>query len=220
MQLLLTGKKRLARFSSSHDKENGIPSEWKITRLSSVVVGSSQRNGDLAITDIRSVNKTTGMQPMEVRYVGSDISKYKIVKPGWFAYNPMRLNIGSIKQWSGEDPCVVSPDYVVYSCDEKQLSGRFMARTIQSDMWSQFMRREGNGSVRVRIYLSDLGRMKILLPTIDEQNGIVDVIEKFERDIDRSQELLENVRTQKKGLMQKLLTGEIRVKVTEDDHAE
>jgi type I restriction enzyme, S subunit len=155
------------------------------------------------------------MIPMKSHIMADDLSRYKKIQKTWFAYNPRRINIGSICQWMEDEAALVSPDYVVFRCKDDRIDHWFFNAFRQSHQWRSFMEAAGNGSVRVRIYFDDLARLKILLPPFDEQWRIADVIQLAEREIDLLGSLLEAYRKQKKGLMQKLLTGQIRVPVWE-----
>jgi type I restriction enzyme S subunit len=194
MKDLLTGKYRLSGFSEA----------WQKSAIGEVAKESSIRNqGRLDANSVRAVNKNEGMIPMKSRVIAKDLQRYKVIKKTWFAYNPMRINIGSICQWMGDEEALVSPDYVVFFCKEDHIDHRFFNAFRQSHRWKSFMEAAGNGSVRVRIYFDDLSRLKILLPPpLDEQRRIADVIEKADSDIDLLVALLEAYREQKKGLMQ------------------
>lgn len=65
----------------------------------------------------------------------------------------------------------------------------------------------------MRIYYDDLARMKLELPSYAEQRRIASLLDAADREIDLLRKQLEAVKEQKKGLMQKLLTGQVRVKV-------
>lgn len=160
-----------------------------------------------------AVTKAEGIVPMRERVQGEDLCRCKVVKPGWFAYNPMRLNIGSIAQWNGEDEIMVSGDYVVFSADDRLLDYRWLTQFRRTHLWSNFVGGAGNGSVRVRIWFSDLGRLKFAIPSLEEQRRVVDVLVACDLEIDLFQKQLDALKEQKRGLMQKLLTGEVRVKV-------
>jgi type I restriction enzyme S subunit len=80
------------------EKNGDVPEGWERVKLRDVLIGSTTRNSDMKLKDVRSVNKVSGMQPMENRFIGSDISKYKVVTKNYYAYNPMRINIGSINK--------------------------------------------------------------------------------------------------------------------------
>ncbi|MDN3719463.1 hypothetical protein QW131_10175 [Roseibium salinum] len=86
-----------------------------VVRLRDVTVEAKLRNGDkLSPASVMGVRKHDGIVPMQEGLAASNITRYKIVRPHWFAYNPMRLNIGSIARWNGDDDILVSPDYVVF----------------------------------------------------------------------------------------------------------
>jgi type I restriction enzyme S subunit len=66
--------------------------------------------------------------------------------------------------------------------------------------------------VRVRIYYKDISIYPIVLPTIFEQRKITEVLQACDSEINLYTKKLEALRRQKKGLMQRLLTGQVRVK--------
>jgi type I restriction enzyme S subunit len=81
----------------------------------------------------------------------------------------------------------------------------------RSGIWERFVTAAGNGSVRVRIYFSDLGHLKFKLPSLAEQRRIASFLNAADIEIELLRNQLEAIKQQKKGLMQKLLTGEIRL---------
>jgi type I restriction enzyme S subunit len=221
MQQLLTGKRRFGQYAKQ---------PWQEVRLADVAVESSQRNGScLGVDAVMAVTKAEGMVPMREETIGASRDRYKLVRRDWFAYNPMRVNIGSIARWTGEADVLVSPDYVVFRCkteDDADLFDRqggdsptplvdpdFLDHFRRSRAWEQFVAASGNGSVRVRIYFDDLGHMWLRLPPIEEQKHIAAVLNTLAREIELLRSELDAIKQQKKGLMQKLLTGEVRVKV-------
>ena len=123
-------------------------------QLEDVTAESRDRNGDkLAVTSVMGVTKADGIVPMEARLIASDIARYKRVQKDWFAYNPMRLNIGSIARWRGESEILVSPDYVGFKClndDESGIDPGYLDHFRQTDAWEDFVTEGGDGSVRRR----------------------------------------------------------------------
>lgn len=70
--------------------------EWQTGSLGDVTFESKERRGDSGnISRVYGVDRHEGLTPA-AKYQSKDLSKYKVLKPGMFAYNPMRLNIGSI----------------------------------------------------------------------------------------------------------------------------
>lgn len=209
MQQLLTGKRRFPEFKG----------KWNKVRLNDVAEESSERNrGRLGTESVMAVTKAAGIVPMRERTIAADIDRYSMVRRDEFAYNPMRLNIGSIARWTGENEILVSPDYVVFRCKTDSEEGTgidpdFLDQYRRSSLWESFVTSSGNGSVRVRIYFDDLGRIKINLPSLPEQRKIADFLITIDREIELLRQELEALKAQKKGLMQKLLTGQIRVPI-------
>ncbi|UYM16970.1 restriction endonuclease subunit S [Endozoicomonas euniceicola] len=211
MQQLLTGKKRFA----------GFEGEWQTKSLSKCVSGSSLRNQSLLMghEDLRSVTKARGMVPMKDQVKGESVDRCKVVRKNWFAYNPMRLNVGSICRWTESQNCLVSPDYVVFNCNEEILLTEYFDHFRSSHAWNDFMVRAGNGSVRVRIYLKDLAPLKIKLPPIEEQRKIACTLTVASNEIETLQSRAFHLKQEKKALMQQLLTGKRRVNLKPEEAA-
>lgn len=98
-----------------------------------------------------------------------------------FAYNPMRLNIGSIGFCHYEmEPGAVSPDYVVFMCDESALLPRFMDYYTRSPAWLNSLALAGSGSVRERIYFKNLADYEFLLPSLEYQKAAIEILSAFD----------------------------------------
>lgn len=209
MQQLLTGKRRFPGFA--HLLRN--------LRLRDVTEECSERNRQgLGTEAVMAVTKADGIVPMRERLIGADLERYKQVRKDWFAYNPMRINIGSIARSHRDDTILVSPDYVVFRCREETLDQPgidpdYLDHLRKSDRWASFVTSSGNGSVRVRIYYDDLGVLPLQLPSMAEQRKIASLLNALDCEITLLTQQLTALKTQKKGLMRKLLTGEVRVKV-------
>jgi len=204
MQQLLAGKKRLPGFTE----------EWQEVRLEEVATNSSLRNkGTVPDDRLYAVTKTEGLIPMREHVKGETTDRCRVVKRDWFAYNPMRLNIGSLARLHEKEPVMVSPDYVVFRCKKDRLNPDFLDHLRHTRRWQHYVNVAGNGSVRVRIYFKDLGTFKFHLPSIEEQRRIAEILNTCDREIALHRRQLAAIREQKRGLMQKLLTGEVRVKV-------
>jgi type I restriction enzyme S subunit len=192
------------------------PKHSKRTKLHTVTRESTERNGTRFGRDvIMAVTKQAGMRPMREETIAASIERYKLVRPNGFAYNPMRLNIGSIAMSPFANDVLVSPDYVVFECDESRLLPGYLNHLRFSRHWTRYFDSAGNGSVRVRIYYDDLGAFAFNLPPLDEQRRIVQALDACALEIAKLAEYRDSLKTQKRGLMQKLLTGQWRIKVEE-----
>lgn len=176
--------------------------------LGDVTVEGTDRNGsEQPQFEVMGVSKVDGVVPMEVRLIASDATRYKVARRDWFAYNPMRLNIGSIARWQGDADILVSPDYVVFKCKttgDLQLDPNYLDIFRQSDAWEGFVSEKGDGGVRVRIYYKDLARLQLSLPSIKEQQKIADCLASIDALIAAQRRKVEALKTHKKGLMQQL----------------
>lgn len=185
-----------------------VPEGWRSVRLGDVARESRLRNDGSAIGGERlyGVFKDKGMVPMRDRVRGASVERCKVVKPGAFAYNPMRLNIGSVACWYGNDDAIVSPDYVVFECDPSQLDHRYLDCLRKGRDWGKFVGNSGDGGVRVRIYFNHLAEFQFLLPPLSEQRRIVEALSSIDDAIVATQEVIEQFGRVKQSVLKLLLT--------------
>jgi type I restriction enzyme S subunit len=197
---LMTGRRRLGRKRTN----------WPSVSLTEVTCEATARNraDQLGADAVMGVNKQHGMIPMRDHVRAADLSRYKIVRPGAFAYNPMRLNIGSIAQNDHGRDVLVSPDYVAFETDPGALLPAYFDHLRRTSIWSRFVKTAGSGGVRVRIYYEDLSDFVLDLPPVEEQARIVEALDTGRREIAILEQQRDALVKQKRGLMQKLLTGE------------
>ena len=93
---------------------------------------------------------------------------------------------------------ILIPEYSAYC---------FQAYTVRRELI-----RRGQGAVRANIGQKDLSKIPVVIPPVNEQKVIASLLNKSQGEIDLLKQLTEQYRTQKRGLMQKLLTGKWRVK--------
>ena len=150
-------------------------------QLGDVTEEGRRRNGKKhSVASVMGVTKADGIVPMEARIIAADIERYKLVEHDWFAYNPMRLNIGSIARWKGESEILVSPDYVVFKCiadNESGIAPGYLDHFRQTKAWEDFVSEGGDGGVRVRIYYKDIARLQLALPSLSEQRKIAECLD-------------------------------------------
>jgi type I restriction enzyme, S subunit len=123
----------------------------------------------------------------------------------------MRLNIGSLAFNDFERSILVSPDYVVFRARPGVASPDFVNQLRYSSYWTGFMKRAGAGSVRVRIYFSDLAHLRVPSPEPDEQNRIAEVLKLVDSEISRLEQLQELIENKKFALLSRLLSDDLAV---------
>jgi len=99
--------------------------------------------------------------------------KYKKMQIGWIAYNPYRVNVGSIGMRKEEHHYeYISPAYVVFSCKDGLMS-EYLFLLMKTDLFNRIIRENTTGSVRQNLNYSILSNLQIPLPSLEEQNRIV-----------------------------------------------
>lgn len=128
--------------------------------------------------DLIGVSNEIGLHVSRAKRI-DDLSRYKFIEMGWFAYNPMRINVGSIGYVYKQDQIgIVSPDYVVFSCSDKILP-EYLLYLLKSDEGIEAINKNASGAVRKRLYFSDLARIEIVLPSIDSQRNMLNSFRKI-----------------------------------------
>lgn len=215
MQQLLTGKKRLPAFANASAGKKGFGGEWKEMKLKDVTTNFSRRNKKLVDAKVYSVTNKRGFvlqsDHFEGKVAGEDLSNYKIIKKNEFAYNPARVNVGSLAYFE-EEIGVISSLYVCFKTT-KDVLDYFLLQFLQIDHTKHRIEALGEGGVRVYLWYDLFSKIKIKLPSIEEQTAIAQVLQAADKEISLLKAKAEKVREQKKGLMQVLLTGKVRLKI-------
>ena len=172
---------------------------WEPHRLADVTLELTQRNSDLTLgrDSVMGVTNTRGIVPMREQTVAEDISRYKRLPPKAFAYNPMRINVGSIAMNDNASDVLVSPDYVVFACKSGGLAPDYLDHLRQTFWWSHHITSGGSGSVRQRTYYDDLAALHLPLPDIKEQQKIVHVLNTARDDLLATERMVEIFRPSK-----------------------
>ena len=149
------------------DSELGkIPQGWKVTELGNVTKQKTEKVGQQTTVKVLSP-VTTGKLVLSEEYFtkqvfSESIAKYIIVKPNQFAYNPARINIGSIgRNTFGFDGCV-SPVYVVFECEKGY--HYFFDFFRKTDAFKKAVISRAIGGVRQTLGYKDFALIKVVYP--------------------------------------------------------
>jgi type I restriction enzyme S subunit len=180
-------------------------SSVKINTLITIV---SNRNKYAAEYPVLSVNNVLGFiaqcDQFEDREVASDDkSDYKIVTKDVFAYNPARINVGSIARLKHINDGIVSPMYICFKC-KNHLSPAFFEYYVQTADFRHQMYKRLEGSVRQCLSFEALGNIPFILPKKETQLLIVNYLNSLQRKIALEQRKLDALLYFKKGLLQQL----------------
>ncbi len=177
----------------------------------------SERNSGGAIERVLSVTNNRGFvlpeDQFERRVASSDLSNYKVVTRGQYAYNPSRINVGSVARMDDWDKGVLSPMYVVFEVNDKKVNSDFFLHWLSSHAAKERIRKSAQGSVRETVSFADLGAIPFPLPSLEQQQQVAETLNAARQEIDLLKKQADAYRKQKRGLMQKLLTSKWRVGV-------
>lgn len=103
--------------------------------------------------------------------VDVDTTAYNIVPPNSFAYNPARINVGSIGYYAGTENVIVSSLYEVFQTAD-YVDDRFLWHWFKSEHFPKWIERLQEGSVRLYFYYDKLIQCEIKMPSLEEQMKI------------------------------------------------
>lgn len=207
MQNLLTGKKRL----------KGFDGKWREIHIKDVANEVSIRNKSDKQLTVLSCTKYDGLVP-SLEYFGrqifsDDTSTYKIVPKNHFAYATNHIEEGSIGYQEILDEALISPMYTVFKTDSTINDTYFYKLLKSHKMIYQYQNRmEGSIDRRGGLRWDAFSIIKIQIPSYEEQTAIAEVMQATDKEIQLLKAKTDKLKEQKKGMMQQLLTGKIRIK--------
>lgn len=153
----------------------------KIERLGQYISEYSVRNKADEDIQVYSVTNTNGFctEYFDKDVASKDQTNYKIVPRGYFAYNPSRINVGSIDCQTVEDKVIVSPLYVVFKADER-VDNDYLLHYLKSNIGKKYINELASGSVRANLKFSILQEFPFPMIPIEEQKEKMNVIAKLD----------------------------------------
>lgn len=134
-----------------------------------------------------------------------DISNYLVVDKNDFAYNPSRLNIGSISYFDKEGRGAISPMYVVFHADESKVLAPYLYIVIKSETVRNKIDSLKEVGARFRFDFNRWDLIQIPLPSLSEQERIVGILDTFTSSIENLKEQISQRRKQYEHYRDKLL---------------
>ena len=146
---------------------------WKKVRLGDYIHEYSKRNKDNANIPVYSVTNINGFctEYFSKEVASKDKTTYKIVNKGFFAYNPSRINVGSVDWLRDMDRVIVSPLYNVFFVDDT-LDQQYLYYYLKSPVGLFYINELASGSVRDNLKFSILSEFNIPFPDLTIQKDI------------------------------------------------
>ncbi|MGG3841617.1 restriction endonuclease subunit S [Anoxybacillus kestanbolensis] len=223
MQQLLTKGIGHTKFKKTEIGE--IPEQWEIRKLNQVSTRITEKNKGktdrvLTISGLHGLVSQTEYFNKSV--ASKNIDGYYYLKKGDFAYNKSYSDgypLGAIKMLERYPDGVVSTLYICFRINENMCKDYFRYY-FESNLWnsevSAIAPEGGRSHGLLNVGVNDFFNIFIPIPPIEEQYKISSIIRSVENKEKLELEKLEKLKTIKKGLMQALLTGKVRVKVDDE----
>lgn len=169
---------------------------------------TSKRNKDNAIQTILSISNRQGFiqqsEQFENRSVASDdTSNYKTVERNSFAFNPARINVGSIARLATFDRGIVSPMYICFRTKDN-LFPEYLDYYFESKQFFTEIQKRLEGSVRQCLSFEGLCNIPLSIPTIEVQQKTGKRLSTLAQEIKLEIDFLELLQKQKKFLLHQM----------------
>lgn len=184
---------------------------WNCYRLGDLTDLFSVRNKDGRNYPMYSVTNDKGFVPQSEKFedramIGENINSYKIIREGDFAYNPARINVGSIARYQEEYPCMISSLYVCFKPDKQLVNSDLLLHILKSPRLIDKYKLHGEGGVRIYLFYPNFAQIKIWLPRLTEQSKIAKLLTLIEERITTQIRIIEELKMFRDTLMFKLLS--------------
>lgn len=173
-------------------------------RIGDIIEQSSIRNKG-NILNVLSVSNRYGFisqtEQFEERSIASeDTTNYKVVSLNDFAYNPARINVGSIARLKNIEKGIVSPMYICFRCREVALP-EYLEQFFSTKYFSLAVEKRLEGSVRLCLSFEGLCNIPITLPSLTQQESISGNINAIIRKIQLEENYLSVLSNQKQYIL-------------------
>jgi type I restriction enzyme S subunit len=184
-------------------------SEWSKFTIGEVLIKNSSKNKNLEFNLVQSVSNKHGFinqdELFEDRVIASkDLSNYYIIKKHAFAYNPSRIDVGSLAYKRDNKVSVVSPLYVSFYAKSNFIFDEYLINWFDTSEFKKQMTNSFEGGVRNTLSYDSLSKMTISLPNLKEQTKIANFLTAIDEKITSAQSQLELVKQYKQGLLQQM----------------
>ena len=198
----------LKRLKSAIIEIEYTPNAKTTLHIGDVIEQISKRNKNNAIQNVLSVSNRQGFikqsDQFENRNVASeDTSNYKIVEKNDFAFNPARINVGSIARLTTFEKGIVSPMYVCFRTQEN-VAPEYIDYFFESKHFYCEIQKRLEGSVRQCLSFEGLCNIPLSLPSFEIQQRIGKRIFTLEQKIKMETDLLELLNKQKQYLLRQM----------------
>ena len=188
---------------------SGFSDDWEQRKFSEFVKNVAVRNREGLELECYAVTNDRGFISQKDAHddfgymVDVDTTAYNIVPPNSFAYNPARINVGSIGYYAGTENVIVSSLYEVFQTAD-YVDDRFLWHWFKSEHFPKWIERLQEGSVRLYFYYDKLIQCEIKMPSLEEQMKIGAYFNRLDHLITLHQHKCDELQKLKKFMLQNM----------------
>ena len=187
----------------------GFTDPWEQRKFSNITFPAGEKNKDNLPLESYSITNEHGFVPQDEKFENggtmreADKRMYYIVSPNSFAYNPARINVGSIGYQNVGKNVIVSSLYEVFKTSE-DVDDRLLWHWFKSPDFQKLIMQLQEGGVRLYFYYDKLCMGEVSLPSLEEQRKIGKLLDTLDNLITLHQRELEKLQNIKKSMLEKM----------------
>ena len=182
-------------------------------RLGDYIREVNVRNRELKVTNLLGVSISKEFMPSIANTIGTDMSTYKIVERGQFAYGPVTSRNGdkvSIALLDGYDDAIISQAYTVFEViDHEQLLPEYLMMWFRRPEFDRYARFHSHGSAREIFDWDELCDVMLPIPSITRQREIVAEYETLTNRIRLNNQMIQHLEATAQALYRKTFVDNI-----------
>ena len=178
-------------------------------KLGEVLKKNNKKNRDLAINNVESISNKLGFikqteQFEDYSVASADLSNYYVISEKQFAYNPSRINVGSIAyKKEGDTLSVVSPLYVSFSTVEN-IDDSYLWYWFRTSLFDSQRAIYSEGGVRDTLSFNRLSNIELIFPALPEQETIGSFFRNLDKAITKQEKKVNQLKESKQTLLRKM----------------
>ena len=188
-------------------------SKAEYNRLGDYIREVNVRNRELKVTNLLGVSISKEFMPSIANTIGTDMSTYKIVERGQFAYGPVTSRNGdkvSIALLDGYDDAIISQAYTVFEViDHEQLLPEYLMMWFRRPEFDRYARFHSHGSAREIFDWDELSDVMLPIPSFTRQREIVSEYETLTNRIRLNNQMIQHLEATAQALYRKTFVDNI-----------
>ena len=187
----------------------GFEGEWKKVSFKDFTFHAGTKNRDNLPLESYSISNELGFIPQNEQFENggtmtqADKRMYYIVSPNSFAYNPARINVGSLGYYEGKEDVIVSSLYEVFKTDDT-ICDKFLLYWFKTNIFQKMIEQFQEGGVRLYFFYDKMCKCSLMRPSLAEQQAIASYFTSLDRQISLQSQRLEKLKQIKSACLDKM----------------